>query len=155
MFKLKEFAEKNNLHYNNAEIEEMQRIYEANDTVGLVCRGQIEGMVPRGIESLGINTIFDNGIYIGIKKEEPCKGHTLYLIPRAVKVCVISDLEDLSEALCEFSQKIGIFPESIGEVIRDRDCTDEWIKDGTLYSAMVDVEGARIASSIPKWSVSF
>ncbi len=87
MFDLRAFIEKNALSADREEnLLKLEKALAEQEATGLVCRGQIGGMVPAGLEMLGINTIFPNGIYVSLHEETKCEKATLILVPKALVV---------------------------------------------------------------------
>jgi hypothetical protein len=104
MLNIRAFMEKNGLCADEEKnIEKLEAALKAKEPAGLVCKGQIGGMAPAGLEMLGINTIFPNGIYISLHPEAKCSSATLTLIP---KVLVLGlDLASYQEKNSEMRDK--------------------------------------------------
>ncbi len=100
MLDLRAFIEKNKLSCDQKEnAEKLEKALTAGESVGFVCRGEIGGMAPAGLEMLGINSIFPNGIYVSLHAEEKCREATLTLIPKALVLGLdLAGLEEKTEA---------------------------------------------------------
>ncbi len=135
MLDLRAFMEKNGLASDQEEnVEKLERALANGEAVGFVCRGEIGGMAPAGLEMLGINSIFPNGIYVSLHAEEKCRQASLTLIPRALILGIdLTGLEEktkagtgqealekqLSDGIDSLLEKMQYYPASLQEIAVD------------------------------------
>ena len=135
MFDLSAFIEKNGLTSDQEEnVEKLQTALAKGEAVGFVCRGEIGGMAPAGLEMLGINSIFPNGIYVSLHAEEKCREASLTLIPRALVLGIdLTELEreaeprsvqealkkQLSDGIGNLLERMQYYPAALREIAVD------------------------------------
>lgn len=139
MFDLRAFIEKNALSADREEnIEKLEKALAEQEATGLVCRGQIGGMVPAGLEMLGINTIFPNGIYVSLHEEAKCEKATLILVPKALVVGL--DLSGLEiEKGEEEKGKAGKAEEEKGKTGKfEEEIEKETVKEGEMLEKKLE-----------------
>lgn len=123
-FSLDHFIEKNNLVVDRVEMKQLiEQAMNENELVGFVCKGNIGGMIPAQLQTIGTNAGFSNGIYVSYGKEAPCTNATLYLIPRVLNLGLTCEqdatLEDIEAFLEELAKTTGIFKQAIKTISID------------------------------------
>lgn len=135
MLDLRAFIEKNQLTSDQEEnVEKLESALAKGEAVGFVCRGEIGGMAPAGLEMLGINSVFPNGIYVSLHAEEKCREASLTLIPRALVLGLdLSSLnkedgpesdqetleKQLSDGIEDLLERMQYYPAALQEIAVD------------------------------------
>lgn len=154
MLDLRAFMEKNKLASDQEEnVEKLKKALANGEEVGFVCRGEIGGMAPAGLEMLGINSIFPNGIYVSLHAEEKCREASLTLIPRALLLGLdLSGLEEktefgasqevlvkqLSDGIDNLLERMQYYPAALQEI-----AVDAGQREGRAVKALEELAAQR------------